>query len=87
MITGESMPVPKGPGSPVLGGTVNGHGLFYMRATRVGSDTALSQIIKLVEEAQATKAPVQRVADSISGKFVPFVIIAGLTTFFVWYAG
>ncbi len=80
MLTGESLPVPKGVGDEVIGATLNKHGAFTFRATKVGKDTALAQIIKLVEEAQGSKAPIQRLADKISGVFVPIVIgIAGLT--------
>ncbi|GAB6935998.1 heavy metal translocating P-type ATPase [Calditerricola yamamurae] len=80
MLTGESLPVPKGVGDEVIGATLNKHGVFTFRATKVGKDTALAQIIKLVEEAQGSKAPIQRLADKISGVFVPIVIgIAGLT--------
>jgi len=74
MITGESMPVGKGPGDEVIGATINKTGSFRFRATKVGKDTALSQIIQLVQQAQGTKAPIQRLADVISGYFVPAVI-------------
>src|SRR5690606_4476888 len=80
MLTGESLPVPKQVGDRVVGATVNTHGSIHMKATRVGKDTALSQIIRLVEEAQGSKAPIQGLADKISGMFVPLVIgIAALT--------
>jgi Cu+-exporting ATPase len=85
MITGESLPVEKGPDATVIGGTVNLTGSFTFRATRVGGDTVLSQIIRLVEEAQGSKAPIQRLADVISGYFVPAVIAIALATFTVWY--
>lgn len=81
MLTGESMPVGKNAGDNVIGATVNKHGSFKFRATKVGKDTALSQIIKLVEEAQGSKAPIQQVADKISGIFVPIVILIALATF------
>ncbi len=86
MITGESLPVKKGPGSEVIGATIDRTGSFKFEATKVGKDTTLAQIIKLVEEAQASKAPVQRLADKISGYFVPVVILIALLTFIVWLA-
>ena len=85
MITGESVPVLKGMGDSVMGGTVNTAGLLHMKATKIGSDTALSQIIKMVETAQMSKAPVQRYADKISSYFVPTVVMLALATFFAWY--
>jgi len=85
MVTGESVPVDKGPGDLVIGGTLNRMGAFRFRATRVGKDTTLSQIIRLVEEAQTRKAPVQRLADRISAVFVPAVIIVATLTFLVWW--
>ncbi|MFQ6000887.1 MAG: heavy metal translocating P-type ATPase [Anaerolineae bacterium] len=85
MITGESLPVAKGEGDEVIGATLNKVGAFKFRATKVGKDTALAQIIKLVEEAQGSKAPIQRLADQISGVFVPGVIAIALATFTVWY--
>ncbi len=85
MITGESMPVEKGPGNEVIGATINRTGSFRFEATRVGKDTALAQIIKLVEEAQGSKAPIQRLADLISAYFVPAVIGIAVITFAVWY--
>jgi heavy metal translocating P-type ATPase len=84
MLTGESLPIDKGPGDAVYGATINQQGLLTVRATRVGSDTALAQIVHLVEEAQASKAPVQKLADRISGVFVPVVMLVALTTFVVW---
>jgi len=86
MVTGESMPVEKGPGDQVIGATINKAGSFKFRATRVGRDTVLAQIIKLVEEAQGSKAPIQRLADVISGYFVPAVIGVAALTFAVWWA-
>ncbi|MBI4101357.1 MAG: heavy metal translocating P-type ATPase [Candidatus Nealsonbacteria bacterium] len=86
MVTGESMPVSKKVGSKVIGATINQSGSFSFRATKVGKETVLAQIIKMVEQAQGSKAPIQRLADIISGYFVPAVIgIAGLT-FIVWLA-
>ena len=84
MITGEPMPARKGPGDPVVGGTLNQHGAFRYRATRVGADTVLAQIIHLVEDAQAGKPPIQRVADRIAAVFVPLVMGAALLTFLTW---
>lgn len=85
MITGESIPVEKQPGDTVIGATINKNGSFEFKATRVGSETTLSQIIKLIEEAQNSKAPIQALADKISSRFVPFVIIAAIVTLLVWY--
>nr|MBO2476131.1 copper-translocating P-type ATPase [Bacillota bacterium] len=85
MITGESMPVEKGPGDEVVGATINRHGTFRFRATRVGKDTALAQIIRVVEEAQGSKAPIQRLADVVSSYFVPAVVGIALVTFAAWY--
>jgi len=85
MLTGESLPVEKGPGDPVIGATLNKLGLLKFEATKVGKETALAQIIRLVEDAQGSKAPIQKMADQVSSYFVPVVIaIAGLT-FLVWY--
>jgi len=84
MLTGESLPVDKGPGDDVVGGTINRQGLLRFEATRVGAQTALAQIIRLVEEAQGSKAPIQRLADRISGVFVPVVIGLALITFLGW---
>ena len=86
MVTGESIPVTKRGGDEVIGATVNKMGSFRFEATKVGKDTALSQIIRMVEEAQGSKAPIQRLADKISGIFVPAVIIAAFATFGVWWA-
>ncbi|AEF93283.1 heavy metal translocating P-type ATPase [Desulfotomaculum nigrificans CO-1-SRB] len=85
MLTGESLPVEKGPGSEVVGASVNKQGSFTFRATKVGNDTALAQIIRLVEAAQGSKAPIQRLADRVSGIFVPVVIVIALLTFIGWY--
>jgi P-type Cu+ transporter len=84
MITGESIPVTKREGDEVIGATMNTSGSFRLEVTRVGKDTALSQIMKLVEEAQGSKAPIQRLADRISGVFVPAVIGVAAVTFVVW---
>ncbi len=84
MLTGESLPVEKGPGDPVTGGTLNGAGLLRLHATRVGRDTALAGIIRLVEQAQGSKAPVQRLADAISSVFVPVVLGLAALTFAGW---
>ncbi|HEY5983789.1 MAG TPA: heavy metal translocating P-type ATPase [Anaerolineales bacterium] len=85
MLTGESMPVSKGPGDKVIGATVNKLGLLKFEANRIGADTALSQIIKLVEDAQGSKAPIQRLADQVSAYFVPIVIGIALLTFAAWF--
>lgn len=85
MITGESIPVDKSSGSPVVGGSINKNGALRVRATRVGKDTALAQIIKLVEDAQSSKAPIQRYADRVSAWFVPAVIGIATVSFLVWY--
>lgn len=85
MITGESIPVEKNIGSVVIGGTMNKTGSFEFEATKVGSETALAQIIRLIEEAQGSKAPIQNFADSISAWFVPAVIGIAILTFIVWY--
>ncbi len=84
MITGESMPVEKQTGSSVVGATINKTGSFLFRADKIGSDTALAQIIKLVEEAQGSKAPIQKLADSISGIFVPIVMAIAVLAFVLW---
>lgn len=85
MISGEPIPVVKEPGSEVIGATINKTGSFRFRATRVGKDTTLAQIIRLVEQAQGSKAPIQRLADVIASYFVPVVIGIAVTTFAVWY--
>ena len=85
MITGESIPIDKAKGDIVIGATLNKTGSFLYKATKVGADTMLSQIIKLVQEAQASKAPIQRLVDLISSYFVPVVLILAITTFVVWY--
>jgi len=85
MLTGESLPVEKGPGDPIIGATLNKLGLIRFEATKVGKDTALAQIIRLVEEAQGSKAPIQKLADQVSAIFVPAVIGIALITFLVWY--
>lgn len=84
MITGEPMPVEKGADDRVTGGTVNGTGSFVMRAERVGRDTVLSQIVRLVSEAQRTRAPIQRLADVVASYFVPVVVVTAIVTFAVW---
>jgi P-type Cu+ transporter len=85
MITGESLPVEKGEGDTVVGATLNTTGSFQFRATRVGKDTALAQIIKLVQQAQGSRAPVQRLVDQVAAVFVPVVIGIALATFLGWY--
>ncbi|MEJ2264114.1 MAG: copper-translocating P-type ATPase [Anaerolineales bacterium] len=85
MLTGESLPVEKGPGDQVIGATLNKLGLLKFEATKVGKETALAQIIRLVEEAQGSKAPIQKLADQVSAIFVPGVITIALITFLVWY--
>ncbi|WP_082235468.1 heavy metal translocating P-type ATPase [Halobacillus massiliensis] len=85
MITGESIPVEKNEGDPVIGSTINKNGTIQMNAERVGKDTALSGIVRIVEEAQGSKAPIQRTADIISGIFVPIVVGIAILTFFSWY--
>ncbi|TDW37866.1 Cu+-exporting ATPase [Roseinatronobacter bogoriensis subsp. barguzinensis] len=84
--TGESVPVEKGPGDAVIGATINKEGLLKIRATRVGADTFLSQVIKLVEEAQGSKVPIQEFADRLTGYFVPAVLVIALGTFVTWLA-
>jgi P-type Cu+ transporter len=85
MLTGESLPVEKKAGDPVTGATLNKLGLLKFEATKVGKETALAQIIKLVEDAQASKAPIQKLADQVSAIFVPIVIAIALLTFAIWY--
>ncbi|PMB41259.1 copper-translocating P-type ATPase [Fischerella thermalis CCMEE 5205] len=85
MVTGESVPVKKYPGDEVIGATINKTGSFKFRATRVGKDTFLAQIVKLVQEAQGSKAPIQKLADQVTGWFVPAVIAIAIATFIIWY--
>lgn len=85
MLTGESLPVEKKVGDAVIGATINKNGILRIKATKVGKETALAQIIKVVEEAQGSKAPIQRVADVISGIFVPIVVGIAIVAFVVWY--
>jgi P-type Cu+ transporter len=85
MLTGESVPVDKSIGDTVIGATINKNGFLKIKATKVGKDTALAQIIKVVEEAQGSKAPIQRLADQISGIFVPIVVGIAILTFIVWF--
>ncbi|WP_105436648.1 copper-translocating P-type ATPase [Neorhizobium sp. T25_13] len=86
MITGESMPVTKDIGSKLIGGTMNQTGGFIMEASKVGKDTMLSRIVKMVAEAQRSRAPIQRLADEVSGWFVPVVIAVAIVSFFIWLA-
>ena len=86
MVSGEPVPVEKDSGAKVIAGTVNGTGGFVMRAERVGKETLLAQIVKMVSEAQRTRAPIQRLADRVSSYFVPAVILAAVATFAVWFA-
>jgi Cu+-exporting ATPase len=86
MVTGESLPVEKAPGSKVIGGTVNGTGALVMRADKVGSDTMLSRIVAMVAEAQRSRAPIQRMADTVAGYFVPAVIAVAVLAFIAWAA-
>lgn len=85
MLTGESLPVAKREGDAVVGATMNKNGMLRIQAAKVGGDTALARIIKVVEEAQGSKAPIQRIADVISGIFVPIVVTIAIATFLVWY--
>ncbi len=85
MITGESIPAAKEPGDEVIGATINKTGSFKFQATKVGKDTALAQIIRLVQDAQGSKAPIQRLADIIAGYFVPIVISIAIATFVIWF--
>ncbi|GFN30468.1 hypothetical protein PCURB6_07280 [Paenibacillus curdlanolyticus] len=85
MLTGESIPVEKRAGEAVIGATLNKNGVLKVQATKIGRDTALSQIIKVVEQAQGSKAPIQRIADVISGVFVPIVVGIAVLTFLLWY--
>src|SRR3990172_1331168 len=85
MLTGESLPVEKGPGEPVIGATLNKLGLLKFEATKVGKETALAQIVRLVEEAQGSKATIKKLADQVSAIFVPVVILIAAVTFLAWY--
>ncbi|MUG99066.1 heavy metal translocating P-type ATPase [Scytonema sp. UIC 10036] len=85
MITGESVPIKKQPGDEVIGSTINKTGSFKFQATRVGKDTVLAQIVQLVQQAQGSKAPIQRLADQVTGWFVPVVIAIALLTFIIWF--
>ena len=85
MVTGESMPVSKAAGDEVIGGTMNGSGSFSFEARRVGRDTVLAQIVRLVQDAQGSKAPIQRLADAVTGYFVPAVLLIAAVTFIVWF--
>jgi P-type Cu+ transporter len=85
MVTGESLPVKKQVGDEVIGATINKAGSFKFRATRIGKDTFLAQIVKLVQQAQGSKAPIQRLADQVTGWFVPVVIAIAIVTFILWY--
>ena len=84
MVTGESLPVKKQPGDEVIGATINKTGSFKFKATRIGKDTVLAQIVRLVQEAQGSKAPIQRIADRVTGWFVPGVITIAIATFAIW---
>lgn len=86
MITGESIPVAKKAGDTVIGATINKHGLLKFKATKVGKDTTLAQIIKIVEEAQSSKAPIQKLADVVSSYFVPVVLCIGIISFVIWWS-
>lgn len=85
MITGESLPVKKQPGDEVIGATINKTGSFKFRATRVGKDTFLAQIVKMVQDAQGSKAPIQKLADQVTSWFVTAVIAVALATFIIWF--
>ena len=85
MVTGEPMPVTKRDGDTVIGATINSTGSLRVRAAKVGADTMLAQIIRLVQQAQASKAPIQRLADAVSAYFVPAVIAIAIATFAVWF--
>ncbi len=84
LLTGEPVPAQKGPGDPVTGGTLNGNGTFSFRARRVGADTVLSQIVSMVADAQRSRAPIQKLADSVSGIFVPAVVASAIIAFIAW---
>ncbi len=85
MVTGESLPVDKGPGDEVIGATINATGAFRFTVTKVGRETALASIVRMVQDAQATKLPIQRVVDQVSGVFVPAVILIAIASFVVWF--
>ncbi|MEM3113351.1 MAG: copper-translocating P-type ATPase [Candidatus Pacearchaeota archaeon] len=85
MVTGESVPIEKTKGSNVIGATINQDGVLYVKATKIGKDTFLSHIIQLVEEAQSTKVPIQKMADKITSIFVPAILVLAIITFFVWW--
>src|SRR5699024_3716351 len=85
MLTGESIPIDKVPGDPVIGATINRNGSLQVKATKVGKDTALAQIVKVVEDAQGSKADIQRMADRISSVFVPIVVVIAIASFLIWY--
>ncbi|MBI3566863.1 MAG: copper-translocating P-type ATPase [Gemmatimonadetes bacterium] len=85
MLTGEPMPVAKGAGDRVVGGTINGRGSFHFRATTLGADSTLARIVKMMKDAQGTRAPIQRIADRISSVFVPVVLSIAIATFVTWY--
>ena len=84
LVTGESIPIEKTAGSQVIGGTINVHGALKVRATKVGADTTLSKIVKIVQEAQTSKAPIERLVDTISKYFVPIVVSVALIAFGAW---
>ncbi|MCI0347604.1 MAG: HAD-IC family P-type ATPase, partial [Chloroflexi bacterium] len=84
MVTGESVPREKAPGDEVIGGTINQHGIMAVEATRVGADTVLAQIVRMVEDAQGSKAPIQRLADRVAAVFVPAVLVVAAGTFVAW---
>src|SRR5690606_6664061 len=84
MVTGESLPVDKGVGDSVIGSTVNASGSFVFKATKVGDDTLLAQIVELVRKAQVSRAPIQKMVDTVSSIFVPVVLIISIATFVIW---
>ncbi len=84
MVTGESMPVTKTEGAPVIGGTINQTGSLIIRAEKVGDEMMLSRIVQMVADAQRSRAPIQRMADSVSGWFVPLVILIAVVAFVIW---